>query len=405
MQDRGPWHAFDMKLFDDRLAVGVNFWHAPWIAASRPTDPRRLPRELDRLRDHGIHWIRVFACSEGPGDHPRRVRRALQPRPGVYDEALLLGLDRVLAELGSRHMRAVIVLTNFWDWSGGLGQYRAWGGAGALPDPAVQGWSALQRYVSGFYRDRGARAAFVRHVERIVGRRSALSGLPYTEEPALGMWQIANEPRGIGDPRGMRAWIADVAGRIVSHDPAHPISVGSEGSTTDPQGAGLDFLADHAHEAIGCTTCHLWPENWGRYDPLRCDERSFEAVLGWARGYLRAHAELAAQLGKPLWLEELGLARDGRRLDPASPTTRRDRFLAAVIDEAHRLRGEGLPVAGVMPWAWSGEGLSDPAQTPSGDPPHEPHGWYGIGSEDHSTLSVLRGTEGATRSRSPTHTP
>ena len=46
------------------------------------------------------------------GAIPRGVTRA----PHDYDEALLAGLDFCLAEMARRDMRAILFLSNYWQW-------------------------------------------------------------------------------------------------------------------------------------------------------------------------------------------------------------------------------------------------------------------------------------------------
>ncbi|HSN75160.1 MAG TPA: family 20 glycosylhydrolase [Anaerolineae bacterium] len=107
----------------------------------------------------------------------------------------------------------------------------------------------------------------------------------------------------------------------------------------------------------------------GEYDPAMLDGLDF----------------VLAELGKPLVLEEFGLARDyeplGNILDPASPTTLRDRFFTAMFAEA------GGALAGHNLWAWSGQ--ARPGDAWVGDPPHEEPGWYSIYDSDASTLALL----------------
>src|SRR5579862_9897881 len=103
--------------------LGVNLWFAMHLgAADRP----RLIRELDRLQQLGITNIRLMASSEGPSSSPFRVTAAVQDAPGSYADSLLDGLDFVLAEMARRDMRAVLVLNNFFQWSGGMAQYVNW---------------------------------------------------------------------------------------------------------------------------------------------------------------------------------------------------------------------------------------------------------------------------------------
>lgn len=372
------------------MRVGVNFWQAMWLGAPGPLGDRaRLARELDRLGAAGVSDLRIMAAAEGPNDAPERVVPALQPEPGVWDEALVEGLETALGEIGSRGMRAIVCLGNFWFWSGGLAQYRAWAGSGHIPYPGGTGdWEGYERFAAGFYRDAGARALFDAHVDRIVSRCGGAD--------AITAWEICNEPRGKGDASGMRAYLVETAERIAALDPGCRVASGSEGATADPAGAGLGFSDDHAHPSITVTTCHLWPQNWGLWDPVRGDADALDRVIDWARGYIREHAERAASLGKPLLVEELGLARDGGAFGPAATTRHRDRFLSAVLGECARLEAEGLPIESVLPWAWSGEAVPPrpgewwrPGDPYGGDPPHEPQGWYGILASDATTLEVL----------------
>ena len=356
------------------MRVGVNFWHVMWLGAEAPVgDPARLARELDQLAEAGVSCVRVMAGAEGPHDAEERVVPALQPEPGVWDAWLLRGLDAALEAIAARGMTAIVCLGNFWWWSGGLAQYRAWASGDAMPAPGSSGFEA---YSAGFYRDRGARALFDAHVDVVLGR---LAG-----HAAIEAWEVCNEPRGKHDPEGMRAFLVETAERIRRFDPGARVASGTEGSTQSPESAGLDFRSDHKDPAIDVTTCHLWPQNWGLWDPERDDDAQFDDVLAWSRAYLERHAREAAELDKPLWIEELGLARDGGRFDPEATTTRRDRFFDAMLETARALESEGLPVAGLLAWAWTGEGGER-----RGDPPHEPAGWYGIRSGDASTLAVL----------------
>ncbi|HMA53407.1 MAG TPA: mannanase, partial [Acidobacteriota bacterium] len=107
--------------------VGANFWQGMNLAVDGPSGDRaRLLRELDRMRDLGLTNLRVMASSEGPNTEPFRTVPALMTAPGEYDGSVLDGLDFLLAEMGKRGMRAVMVLNNFWQWSGGMAQYVSW---------------------------------------------------------------------------------------------------------------------------------------------------------------------------------------------------------------------------------------------------------------------------------------
>ena len=385
---------------------GVNLWYAAWLGAPAPLgDPARLDRELDRLAALNLTTVRIMAVSEGPSGAPQRVSPPIEPRAGHFDPRLLAGLDRALAALAARDMRAIVCLGNFWFWSGGFAQLRAWAGAGPIPYPrGATGWDEYARFTAGLYRDTRALALQDRQIAQVVGRVNRETGIAYADDPTIAVWELANEPRGTGDPSGLRAWIARTAARIKALAPRQLVATGSEGETATPAGAGLSFVADHAADAVDVTTVHLWPENWGIYDPLRDDEAAFARSLRWSKDYVARLARAAADLGKPVLLEELGLARDGRRFDGDATTARRDRFFAAMLDTLDELAQDDAPVAGMLPWAWTGEGVPtrpggawQEGHPLGGDPPHEPQGWYGIRADDTDTAAVLSRLGGRTR--------
>lgn len=107
--------------------IGTNFWYGPILASDgRGGDYARLTRELDTLKSLGLTNLRVLVGAQGSDGVFSRVEPTLEKEPGVYNDTLLVGLDRFLAELGKRKMQAVLYFNNSWEWSGGYGQYLEW---------------------------------------------------------------------------------------------------------------------------------------------------------------------------------------------------------------------------------------------------------------------------------------
>ena len=96
-------------------------------------------------------------------------------------------------------------------------------------------------------------------------------------------------------------------------------------------------------------------------------------------------------MGKPLVLEEFGLARDWAplkdNLNPASKTTTKDLYYAALYKLVMDSIASGGPAMGDNFWAWAGE--ARPGKSWVGDPPHEPAGWYSVYDADASTLAII----------------
>ncbi len=373
--------------------VSANFWGAAYVAAQ---DLPRFRRELDLLAAQGVKNLRVMFAFEGPDGEPWRVSPALRPTVRSYDPVLEKGMDHVLFEAAKRGMTVVATLGNFWPWSGGFGQLRVWAKAGQnipYPPPAVGGsWDTYQRFVARMYSEPAAKQLYMEGVKRWVMRVSTLNGKPYREDPTILSWQLANEPRGFENVDAFNQWIVESARAIKNFDSRHLVSVGTEGETLQPEAAGLDVLRNHSAPEVDYVTAHLWPQNWGIYDPSKHTE-SFARTLEVAKQYIIRHAQLSEQLEKPLVLEEFGLARDEGSFQPEAPVAARDALFDVIFKESFRQAS----VAGVGFWSWSGEGRprepggywrkGDPIV---GDPAHEPQGWYGVYSKDASTLALLK---------------
>jgi mannan endo-1,4-beta-mannosidase len=381
--------------------VGTNLWYAMNLGASGPQGDRpRLIRELDRLMAIGVTNLRVMAASEGPDSEPWRITPALQKSPGRFDPDLFAGLDFLLDEMAKRRMVAVMCLGNFWPWSGGMAQYLNWAGAGPIPYPPPSeggSWSRYQTYTAQFYSNEAAIQAHERTIRVIVGRVNTINGRAYAEDPTIMAWELANEPRGDKNTASFGRWLERVALLLKDLDPHHLVTTGSEGETTSPSSAGVDFVANHRSPAIDYATAHVWAQNWGWFDPKRPDA-TYAGAIKQMKVYLRDHIRKSREkLGKPLVFEEFGLARDEGSFEPEAPTHWRDRYFKEFLAEALNPAG-GMGAAGAGFWAWAGEGRPGrpaganwrPGDTFVGDPPHEPQGWYGIYDTDSSTQNVIR---------------
>ena len=373
--------------------VGANFWQGMSLGSTGPGgDIARLRRELDRLKALGITNVRVVASAEGPDTAPYRIVPSLMPMPGVYNEDVFKGLDLFLDELNQRGIRAVMVMNNYWEWTGGMAQYVSWVQGTPIPDRIAPGgvYATYIQYVDRFYACTACQTMYRAHIMTVINRVNTVNGRKYRDDPTIFSWQLANEPRDYPSN-----WVGDTAQYIKSLDPNHMVSVGSEGtwaSNTTGTAASNFFTATHQSQYIDYATCHIWVEPWGMYDPNNSTAAALQTVTTFATGYLRDHDTLSKALGKPLVLEEFGLARDGwtagGKYDPAATVTNRDKYyrsLFAVVEAS--LAAPGGALAGDNFWAWGGE--ARPPSKWTGDPPHETPGWFSVYDMDTSTQAVI----------------
>ena len=385
--------------------VGTNMWYAPFLGAEGRIGNRdRLRRELDRLVALGIDNVRILGSAE-LSPLKNSITPGFRDRDANYNRILLEGLDFTLAEMGRRGMRAVIYLTNFWEWSGGMATYNYWTNGGRfinMNDPAHP-WPAFADFSSQFYGNKAAVAMYHHYVHTLVTRVNSVTGKRYIDDPAIMSWQLANEPRPGGSADAIKrqfadyvAWINGTARLIKSLDPNHLVSTGSEG--TQSCNGDVDCVVEaHSSPDVDYVTAHIWPQNWGWADPKDL-AGTFATVEKNTREYIANNVTIAQRAGKPLVIEEFGFPRETGSFDPAVATTHKDKFYALIFEAVEESIRSGGVIQGSNFWAWGGEGRAAHADyafvrgdtSYMGDPPHEPQGWYSVLDRDTTTQALIK---------------
>lgn len=380
--------------------IGANFYQAALLGdPDLPGGRERLVRELDQLRSVGVTNLRVLAGSEGSLT-AGGGRRGMVTGPGQWDEGLWQGLDFVLAEMAKRDMTGVLYLTNYWEWSGGMAMYVHWATGEPIPDPNKPGAKHTgadhMNYAARFYGLPRAQELFREHITYVLSRRNTINGRIYRDDPTIMAWQLANEPRPGTDDAASRAnlpaftaWMDKTARYLKARAPRQLVSTGNEG-TIGCIGSPDAFLKAHQSPAVDYVTLHLWVKNWGWLKEPRLGPH-YEAAAARATRHIEEHVALAAQLGKPLVMEEFGIDRDEESTAPDSPTLMRDdyyeRMFHCVLDSCRS--GGRLQAANF--WSWSGEGsLEALRQRRAGNSRfREPVDQNGVLATDLSTLAVI----------------
>ena len=116
-------------------------------------------------------------------------------------------------------MKAVVPLSNFWEWSGGFGVIMEW----------VSGVGSS--YPFSFYSDKKCQDFYQKTIKDIMSRVNTINGIRYSEDSTIMAWQLANEPR-VGDCGVYTTWITNTAKFIKNLTTFQLVSVGNEGSIT-----------------------------------------------------------------------------------------------------------------------------------------------------------------------------
>lgn len=396
---KGTQFVLDGKPF---YFTGTNFWYGIYLGSPGVTgDRERLKRELDNLKSLGLTHLRILAAAEDSYMN-KSVKPFLQPKPNVYNQELLEGLDYLLNEMRKRDMKAVVFLNNYWEWTGGMTQYNYWTDSITRVDLHITNdWHAFMNYSASFYVNKKGNEIFRKFIKDIITRKNKFSGLYYYEDPAIMSWQLANEPRpgegkeGIEKAEHYYKWIDSTSQYIHSLDPNHLVSTGSEGLAGSCESEEI-YLKAHESKYVDFMTFHLWPKNWGWYKADKADE-TYPVTEKKAIEYVNKHIGYARKLNKPTIMEEFGIPRDFEKTSAASAVSVRDKYYKKLFEVIYDSASVGAPIAGTNFWAWGGEGrgknadelwrIGDPFL---GDPPQEPQGLNSVFDSDASTLAIIR---------------
>ncbi|BCG96180.1 hypothetical protein MesoLj131a_50440 [Mesorhizobium sp. 131-2-1] len=186
-------------------------------------------------------------------------------------------VDFLIAEAGKRHLRLIIAVVDFWAYTGGAQQMRAWYGSS---DESTF-----------FFNDPRTKQDYRTWVRHVVQRVNPLTGLAYRDDPTIMAWELINE--GNAQPLALRlSWTAEMSAYVKSLDSNHLVSSGNA-NIVDPK------LADLTIPTLDFETWHGYP----LYTNLTVQQ--FNDMI-------TEFCQSGARAKKPVLLEEFGYARSNR---------------------------------------------------------------------------------------------
>lgn len=378
--------------------IGANYWYGGLLCLDKK-GRERVKKELDFLKKNGVTNLRVMAAVEGEGQihGVTRAEPAYQPAKNVYKQDLLAGLDFLLSEMNRRGMKAVIFLSNNWEWSGGFLQYLNWNGL--ISDTTLKRkltWDEMRDYVSRFYSCDACKEDYFKQLHSIVGRKNSITGKNYSSDPAIMAWELANEPRPMRSVANAAyaKWVSDAAAYIKSLDRNHLVTTGCEGEMGTES---MDlFETIHADKNIDYATIHIWPKNWSWFRDTAIGQ-AMPTIISNTTSYIARHIAVTTKLDKPLVLEEFGLPRDNHAFRLNTPTTFRDQYFTIAFNSLMAGVENKKGVAGINFWAFSGTGRPSlqhaiwwkKGDDLLGDPPMEEQGLNSVFDSDTSTWNII----------------
>ncbi|KAI9484800.1 glycoside hydrolase superfamily [Zychaea mexicana] len=212
-------------------------------------------------------------------------------------------IDYVIQQAAENNVKLIFALTNNWPDFGGMDDYvQCLGGSNH----------------DEFYTNADVVNSFKEYITHVLERTNELTGVKYKDDPTIFGWELANEPRcgGSGLPTSdscgpdiTTAWVDEISSHIKSIDSNHLVGIGDEGFFNRAGeseyeyngGTGMDFDATIALSSIDFGTFHMYPEHWTK------DNEE------WPIKWINDHAASQESAGKPVILEEYGLAEKSLR--------------------------------------------------------------------------------------------
>jgi mannan endo-1,4-beta-mannosidase len=267
-------------------------------------------------------------------------------------------VDFLVAEAAKRNLKLIIAFLDFWAYTGGAQQMRAWYGS--------------QDKSGFFFEDPRTKRDYKTWVRHVVERVNPLTGRTYRDEPIIMAWELMNEPNAATEALQL-AWIAEMSAYVRSVDPNHLVGSGSAGM-------GENRMSDLRIATIDFGTWHGYPLYY------KLSVRQFDDMIG-------EFCRLGVAAGKPVLLEEFGYARSNR--DAAEAYAK---WLATL--------GRDPNCAGWLVWRLV-------AKQDSGLYPADQHDQFDVRNDQSPIWNVvksavgsqLRERHGATPSKNPRETP
>lgn len=334
---------------------GPNVWGWLEIAAGVQTNPPGVADGIPAGCD-GITYVMSRMVQDG--QPVARVRFhgassdfAVETSPGVYNEAALKALDYIVYRAGQYGVKLLAVLADNWQKADSTYNYAMWATGTNQTDTFFANPTAI-----GLYQN---------HIKQIITRTNTITGVKYSEDPAIFAWDLINEPRSTQGSACLQAcsqaistWGINQAAFVRTLDANHPITVGTEGfwgvgspykqynpsystgslwSSTTGQDFDTQFLSANLFASY-----HYWPDLWG------------DVSTTFETNWIAQHDADAKALGKALVLSEFGKQYN----NTISPTdAARTAARQEIYDQIFKVYGPAYStdntLQGVMFWRFS----------------------------------------------------
>ncbi|KAF4372625.1 hypothetical protein F8388_027298 [Cannabis sativa] len=330
--------------------IYVNGWNSYWLMEKSiwVSSRSKVSKMLRMGAQMGLTVCRTWAFSDGYGSS------ALQTSPGVFNERVFRALDYVIVEARKNKLRLILSLVNNLNAFGGKTQYVRW---------AEEAGVNVSQTDDSFFSHPTVKDYYKAYIKAILTRKNSLTGVKYSEDPAIFAWELINEPRCLSNSSApvLQAWITEMAAYVKSLDEKHLLTVGIEGfygpKTTERSkvnpgewaaSLGSDFIQNSAIDNIDFASVHAYPDSW-------IQKGDSEAKMNFLSRWVDSHISDGEHLlKKPVLITEFG---SSLRMNKTPEDT--NLLLKTVYDRVYESAKKREAGAGALIWQLLVEGVDE----------------------------------------------
>eukprot|EP00826_Nyctotherus_ovalis_P006434 TRINITY_DN11526_c0_g1_i3.p1 TRINITY_DN11526_c0_g1~~TRINITY_DN11526_c0_g1_i3.p1 ORF type:complete len:430 (+),score=85.96 TRINITY_DN11526_c0_g1_i3:240-1529(+) len=355
-----------------------------------------MRQNINFLYNQGVRSIRIMGSTQG-SFHCHNVQEVTEDN-GELNTVYYDRLDYFLSILdeyntNARTMKVVIVLSNFWYWTGGLSWYlnqsiNCTKMYKEIPCPDNKEFieEAFIKYTEGFYKCEDGRNVLKKFISNLLNRVNKYkNNTRYMDDTVIMAWEIINDPKADKMKAELHDWVQSISNFIKEIDPNHLVTVGVSG-----RGNVSDYQELHEIDRIDYMTFSLMPKEWD------WDIKDIDALMEKTTFFVDSVLNASRIVRKPLVMNLFRYPRDNEHCDRTANTTNRNTYYKHVLELFTRYAEDQLIVASYF-WGWSFNSYSksggcrvwergDPV---IGDSTDMFQGYYSVYEADKETLKVI----------------
>eukprot|EP00826_Nyctotherus_ovalis_P006843 TRINITY_DN1166_c0_g1_i2.p1 TRINITY_DN1166_c0_g1~~TRINITY_DN1166_c0_g1_i2.p1 ORF type:complete len:402 (+),score=105.25 TRINITY_DN1166_c0_g1_i2:355-1560(+) len=288
-----------------------------------------------------------MANSQSPVSDCHNVQPGMETSEGDLLPVSYKKIDFILYQMSkynndTHRLKAVMVLNNFWHWTGGISWYvHSTCNNSSIPCMA-RGASekTFINYTALFYECKEAKDMLKRLIRHMIHHKNQYTGVMYKDDDTIMSWEIVNDAMPGENSDAFYAWARKIADYVKSLDSKHLVTIGSAGPYYDK-----NFRRLHEIDNVDYITFSIHPQRWGW-------NTSLQTMTSSVKEYMENITQITKIVRKPVVLNSFSYTRDGGGCSVNDTTVIRDIFFNYTLNLMIEYAKKKM-IVGCFFWGWT----------------------------------------------------